>query len=271
MIKGMRLFIFILCVFLTACADQSHTHENEKNHSTVINSTPNTKVDSIIHKEPIKPKEPDFTRLTSRNSLAYLSEFSQTNASKRIKICTKHGDMEFILYKGTPLHAASFIHLIQEKYFSGVEITRVLKNHVIQGGNSQKKSKSTQRFLLGKYTVPHEIRPYYIHKKGALALARQMENNPDKDSEPYDFYIVHGRKIGSAELYNIQKEKDITYSDKQKEIYKTKGGTPHLDGEFTVFGEITSGLSILEKLADLPVDKQNWPKDNLLISIEIID
>jgi cyclophilin family peptidyl-prolyl cis-trans isomerase len=69
----------------------------------------------------------------------------------------------------------------------------------------------------------------------------------------------------------IFKEKDITYSDKQKEIYKTKGGTPHLDGEFTVFGEITSGLSILEKLADLPVDKQNWPKDNLLISIEIID
>jgi cyclophilin family peptidyl-prolyl cis-trans isomerase len=229
----MRLFIFILCVFLTACADQSHTHENEKNNSTVINSTPNAKVDSIIHKEPIKPKEPDFTRLTSRNSLAYLSEFSQTNASKRIKICTKHGDMEFILYKGTPLHAASFI--------------------------------------LGKYTVPHEIRPYYIHKKGALALARQVEHNPDKDSEPYDFYIVHGRKIGSAELYNIQKEKDITYSDKQKEIYKTKGGTPHLDGEFTVFGEITSGLSILEKLADLPVDKQNWPKDNLLISIEIID
>jgi peptidyl-prolyl cis-trans isomerase A (cyclophilin A) len=203
----MRLFIFILCVFLTACADQSHTHENEKNNSTVINSTPNAKVDSIIHKEPIKPKEPDFTRLTSRNSLAYLSEFSQTNASKRIKICTKHGDMEFILYKGTPLHAASFIHLIQEKYFSGVEITRVLKNHVIQGGNSQKKSKSTQRFLLGKYTVPHEIRPYYIHKKGALALARQVEHNPDKDSEPYDFYIVHGRKIGSAELYNIQRKR----------------------------------------------------------------
>ena len=137
----MRLFIFILCVFLTACADQSHTHENEKNHSTVINSTPNAKVDSIIHKEPIKPKEPDFTRLTSRNSLAYLSEFSQTNTSKRIKICTKHGDMEFILYKGTPLHAASFIHLIQEKYFYGVEITRVLKNHGIQCGNSKKKIK----------------------------------------------------------------------------------------------------------------------------------
>tara|TARA_B100000767_G_scaffold56354_1_gene51909 strand:- start:1833 stop:2636 length:804 start_codon:yes stop_codon:yes gene_type:complete len=267
----MRLFIFILCVFLTACADQSHTCENKENRSTDIGTAPKANVESIIHRQPIKPKEPAITRLTSRNSLAYLSEFSQTNTSKRIKICTKHGNMEFILYKGTPLHAASFIHLIQEKYFSGVEITRVLKNHVIQGGNSQKKSKSTQRFLLGKYTVPAEIKPYYIHKKGALALARQMDDNPSKSSEPYDFYIVHGRKIGSAELYNIQKEKDITYSDKQKEIYKTKGGTPHLDGEFTVFGEITSGLSILEKLANLPVDKQNWPKDNLLINIEIMD
>lgn len=267
----MRLFIFILCVFLFACSDKSQTREKTKNDLFTSDSAAITNLDSIYQKESIKPEEPKFTRLTSRNSLDYLSDFSQTNKSKKIKMSTRLGDMEFILYKDSPLHRASFIHLIKEKYFSGAEITRVLKNHVVQGGNSQKESKSTQRFLLGNYTIPSEIKPYYIHKKGALALARQMEENPDKNSEPYDFYIVHGRKIGSAELYNTQKEKGITYTDKQKEIYKTRGGTPHLDNEFTVFGEIISGLSVLDKLANVPVDKKNWPEDDIIISIEIIN
>ncbi len=125
--------------------------------------------------------------------------------------------------------------------------------------------------LLGKYTVPSEFRPHHIHKKGALALARQMENNPKKRSAPFDFYIVHGRKSGGAELFNIQKEKGITYSDSQKNTYKTIGGTPHLDNEFTVFGEVISGFSVLDKIAALEVDSKNWPKDDLVIRMEILD
>lgn len=268
----MRPFLVFVIIALCGCAQSSVDRENESQTEFSNQTTPGSTIDSDSLKAKIENEDKNkLVRLSDRNVEEYLSEFAVKNKSSKIKIKTPQGDIVVKLYKDTPMHRASFIHLIQQKYFNFVEITRVEKKHVIQGGNSQEEAKATQRFLLGKYTIPSEIKAHHIHKKGALALARHMENNDDKRSEPYDFYFVHGRKSGGAELFNIQKEKGISYSLDQIKTYKTLGGTPHLDREFTVFGEVISGLSVLDKIASLEVDKQNWPKDDLVISMEILD
>jgi len=274
MIYKNRIYVcFIFCVvILSACVTKTSTDKEtnkEKNYSDV-EAEPNSERLSEATEVQDIPEE-EFIRLSNNNVKEFLTQFATQNNSNRIKITTPQGEIEAVLYDDTPLHRASFIHLIEEKYFHFVEITRVKKNFVVQGGNSQEEAKATQRFLLGNYTIPAEITPYYYHKKGALAMARDIEDNPEKRSSPYDFYIVHGRKAGGAELYNLQKEKSFTYSDKQKQAYKTTGGTPHLDRDFTVFGEVTKGLNVLDKIANLPVDGKDWPKDDLIISIEILN
>lgn len=266
----MRFLVIILFIFLSCSDSSKHKEQLDHSKSTSIKSenvdSTNYNVDSLRD-----VMFPEYIRVTDRNSLEYLTQFNKTNTANKVRIMTPYGNMDFILYKDTPLHRSSFIHLILQDYFSNIEITRIRKDHVVQGGNSQEESKAMQRFLMGNYTIPSEFRNHHIHKKGALALARQMNDNPNKESEPYDFYIVHGRKSGGAELFNIQKEKGISYTTEQKDLYKKTGGTPHLDNDFTVFGEIISGYSVLNKIANLEVDSKDWPKDDLIISIEIID
>ena len=102
-------------------------------------------------------------------------------------------------------------------------------------------------------------------------MSRPYNGNPDKKSDALDFYIVLGSKQNDPTLYKIQEEKKIKYSANQLKIYKTIGGTPHLDLEHTVSGEVISGMKVVERINHLPVDASDWPEDDAVINLEVID
>lgn len=215
-----------------------------------------------------KISKPKYPRLNNENCVDFLSEYGKENPETRVLIKTKFGDIEVELFAETPLHRANFLYLIERGYYTKTEIVRVVENFIVQGGNSEETGPAEQRFLIGQYTLPPEYTPDAVHLKGALAMSRRYENNPRKRSSAYDFYIVHGKKIGMSEIYDAQQKRD--YTDEQLDKYKTVGGAIHLDQEHTVFGRVVSGLSVVDEMAKVETDKSGWPKQYIEVNMEVL-
>ncbi|MEN8224682.1 MAG: peptidylprolyl isomerase [Bacteroidota bacterium] len=180
-------------------------------------------------------------------------------------IHTDYGDIEGILYDKTPGHRDNFIKLIESGWFNGSSFHRIIKGFMIQGGG-----KNDGTTDVG-YTIPAEFYPDYIHKKGALAAARQGDNiNPEKRSSGSQFYIVQGKKYSDTELDNLEKRMNVEWTPEQKEAYKTDGGTPFLDFSYTVFGEITEGFDVLDKIAAVQTGYGDKPVKDIMMTVEII-
>jgi peptidyl-prolyl cis-trans isomerase B (cyclophilin B) len=146
---------------------------------------------------------------------------------------------------------------------------------MIQGGDpDSKNAKPGQRLGSGGpgYTVPAEFNPQFIHKKGALSAARLGdEGNPQKASSGSQFYIVQGKIQNSAQLDGLSARTGFSYTDDQKKIYEKIGGTPFLDGSYTVFGEITEGLDVIDKIAVVEKDQSDRPKSDVKMTIKIVE
>lgn len=197
------------------------------------------------------------------------------SGQQKVRMETTHGTIDFILYDETPKHKSNFMRLISEGYYDSLLFHRVISKFMIQGGDPESKNASSTR-MLGNggpgYTIPAEINAKYIHKKGALAAARQPDNeNPQKRSNGSQFYFVQGSVYPRKYLPRFEKENNITYSEKQKIDYETLGGTPHLDGEYTVFGEIIRGLDVLEKISRVKTGRGDRPVEDVrIISVKLI-
>ncbi|WP_199724508.1 peptidylprolyl isomerase [Taibaiella sp. KBW10] len=186
-------------------------------------------------------------------------------------IKTDAGTIEAILYKNTPLHTKNFVKLAKSDFFEGVLFHRVIPDFMIQAGDPKSKTAKPGEMLgdgdVG-YKIPAELRYEYYHKKGALAAAR--DNNPEKASSGCQFYIVDGKKYTDEELTQIEKRNDKKIPDVQKEMYKKVGGTPFLDGNYTVFGEVTKGMDVVEKIVNQPRNQADRPnKDQHIKSVKI--
>jgi len=253
----------ILLLFLLFSCENAPVKENNK-----TNKKPN---DSIISIDDIKPKTNIAKRLTDKNIVGFLEKYGEEKPETFVLIKTTFGDIKLKLYKDTPLHRANFIMLIKKGIYENTQFSRVVKDFVIQGGSSNETLAANKKFYLGDYMIPSEMSLKHIHKRGALAMSRPYNGNPDKKSDAFDFYIVLGSKQNDPTLYKIQEEKKIKYSANQLKIYKTKGGTPHLDLEHTVFGEVISGMKVVERINHLPVDASDWPEDDVVINLEVID
>ncbi len=205
------------------------------------------------------------------------SVYSQTKESNEtmVLIKTNKGDIKIKLYNETPKHRDNFIKLATEGFFNNTLFHRVIKDFMIQGGDPDSKTAQKGQMLGNggpSYTIPAEFLPYRIHKKGALAAARMGDNvNPKKESSGSQFYIVQGKKYTNTELDMYQKSIGVTFTPEQRETYSTIGGTPHLDGNYTVFGEVVEGLDIVDKIAAVACDQNNRPNDDaIVISMQII-
>lgn len=209
--------------------------------------------------------------------LVFISSTYPSDAKKEemVVITTKYGDMVVRLYPETPLHKANFLKLVEESFYDSTLFHRVISGFMIQGGDPGSKSaKPGAQLGTGGpgYTIPAEFDSKFIHKKGALSAARQGDAvNPNKESSGSQFYVVQGRPVAANELQRMRTQKNIdVYSPEQIEIYSTLGGTPHLDGDYTVFGEVIAGLDVIDSIAKQPVDARSRPLVDIGMSMKII-
>jgi cyclophilin family peptidyl-prolyl cis-trans isomerase len=189
----------------------------------------------------------------------------------RVKITTDSGVMIIRLYDKTPQHRDNFIKLANEHFFDSLLFHRVIQGFMIQGGDPQSKYAQPGQMLgMGDvgYTIPAEFDTSLFHKKGALAAARTP--NPEKASSGCQFYIVQGSPVPDQQLSMLEMQKGIKYSPQQRNIYNTIGGTPFLDMDYTVFGEVESGLNVIDKIASVPKAPGDRPLTDLRMKIEVI-
>ncbi len=191
-----------------------------------------------------------------------------------VEISTMHGNIQIKLYNNTPKHRDNFIKLVSEGYYDGTLFHRVIKDFMIQGGDPDSRTaKPNQTLGTGgpNYTVTAEFVKENYHKKGALAAARQADAvNPTKASSGSQFYIVHGRTFSDDELTTIENRTGNKFTSEQRKTYKTIGGTPHLDGNYTVFGEVISGIEIVDSIANIKTGTGNRPVVDIKMEICIL-
>jgi cyclophilin family peptidyl-prolyl cis-trans isomerase len=167
---------------------------------------------------------------------------------------TDLGNMVLRLSDSTPIHRNNFIRLIRSKYYEGINFHRVIAGFMIQAGNERtKKNADTSKFLK-EYILPAEINNTFFHKKGVLAAARMGDSvNPSKASSGVQFYIVQGRVFNNSSLDSVQthRMKGRQLPGAHRTIYKTVGGAPHLDQNYTIFGELIEGYDVLDLIANV--------------------
>jgi peptidyl-prolyl cis-trans isomerase B (cyclophilin B) len=231
------------------------TQENE-------NDKPIHRSSSIVHRY-LRMKTTLFTSL-----LLLIMTSSCQSQGQTYTIETNLGSIQVKLYDQTPLHKENFEKLVNEQFYDSVLFHRIIQGFMIQTGNGATKGKDGNALEDGDlgYTVPAEFVPELFHKKGALAAARTGDAvNPEKRSSSSQFYIVQGRTYTDMDLDQIEKGLGIKYTEFQRGIYKTLGGTPFLDQNYTVFGEVVKGLDVVDKIAALPTDPRDWPMVDIRI------
>jgi peptidyl-prolyl cis-trans isomerase, cyclophilin-type len=201
---------------------------------------------------------------------------AQNNVRSEVELVTDSGVIRLALYNETPKHRDNFLKMVQSGTYNGVLFHRVIKDFMVQTGDLASKT-ATQGQLLGdtpeSYSIPAEICfPKLYHKRGALAAAREGDDvNPERASSSTQFYIVWGQKFTDKQLEwaqsRIEKYTDgkVKLTPELCEVYKTIGGTPHLDGSYTVFGEVLEGLDVVEKIQRTTTDSHDRPVNDIRI------
>lgn len=180
--------------------------------------------------------------LTQENVVALLTEYGQQNPENKVVIKTRFGNIKIELFEETPLHRANFLYLVEQDYFKDTFFHRIVPNFIIQGGNSDLRSTPKKRKSIGpNYLIPAEINPNRIHTYGTISGAKEYRENPDKLSAPYEFFIFCGPDISGR----------------------------HLNGNYTIFGQVIEGMDVVEIIANLPADEGEWPKSNVYIEVSL--
>lgn len=187
----------------------------------------------------------------------------------KVEMETTMGKITLLLYDKTPHHRDNFVKLVNERVYDGLLFHRVIRNFMVQAGDPKSRDAKPGQMLgdgsLG-YTIPAEINKHYFHKRGALCAARQGDNvNPKRESSASQFYIVQGNRWDNQQLDMMEKRMGKSFSPEQRKAYTTVGGTPHLDGEYTVFGEVIKGMEVIDKIAEMPTDRADRPMQDVRI------
>lgn len=219
-------------------------------------------------------------RLLYLLSFAFLISCTSTRMSKYVpdeplvRIETDSGAMVARLYSKTSLHRDNFVKHVKEHFYDGLLFHRVIKDFMIQGGDplSRNARPGAQLGQGGvKNTIPAEIDSTLFHKKGALAAAREADDvNPDRASSASQFYIVEGKTYTDAELNKIEEHFNIKIPAAHREVYRTIGGSPFLDMSYTIFGQIISGLDVIDKIAGASTDENDRPIKDIKMKITLL-
>ncbi|MGZ3777255.1 MAG: peptidylprolyl isomerase [Mucilaginibacter sp.] len=203
--------------------------------------------------------------------------FAGKPKNQYVRIKTSYGDCIIRLYNETPQHRDNFIKLVKQGLYNGTLFHRVIQNFMIQGGDpdSRDTTKAKPGAELGNgdvgYTVPAEFRDSLFHKRGVLAAAR--DDNPKKASSGCQFYIVEGKRYTDGKLDTLEKAPRMNghkFPAWQREWYKTTGGTPQLDQNYTVYGEVVFGIDMVDRIAAVKKDERDRPVEDVPMTVELL-
>lgn len=193
--------------------------------------------------------------------------------NKRVEIQTEFGNMTVELFNSTPVHRDNFLKLAKEGFYDDLLFHRVISNFMIQGGDPNSKDAAPGQSLGSGgpgYTLDNEIKEY--HFKGRLSAARQGDAvNPEKKSSGSQFYIVQGNVVPRAQLERFAQRNKAVYSEEDYKIYETVGGTPHLDTDYTVFGQVVEGLEVIDKIAAVTTAPGDRPIEDVKMKVVVLD
>lgn len=235
----MRILMFI-GVFLIVLNCEDKQSRQQKNNSTVDSLA---SVNTEHQKNTPKIKQRKAPKLTDENAMDFFLEYAEENKENKVRITTDFGTIDILLYDETKFHRANFIFLTKQNYFDNTQFYRVVENFVIQGGNSDDMAIAERRRKIGQYLLPKDTRHSFVHDKGVISMPSSDVANPYKMASPYQFFIV-----------------------------QQQGGAHHLDGDYTVFGRVTDGMDVVDKIAAQKTDDGEWPLKNIYIQkVEIIN
>jgi cyclophilin family peptidyl-prolyl cis-trans isomerase len=230
MIKIHKIIFIALTVLLISCVKK-----NKSNNITL------KKVEKkVIKTYTIKEDKPFI--LNDKNAIPFFFEYSKKNKENKVRIQTKYGEIDILLFNETPYHRSNFIYLTKKKYFDGTYFHRIVKNFIIQGGNSDSYEISKRRKNIGRYLLPPDTKKGFRHDRGVVSMPSSDIENPYKLASPYEFFIV-----------------------------QSKNGAYHLDKDYTPFGKVIRGINVVDKINSLETDKREWPFENIKIKVSIID
>ena len=232
-------FLLFLCFFVLFlnCEDKQSKQK----------SIPKTEVEKDVEED--KPEDTEqepkreFPKLNSKTAMEFFLEYDKKHKENKVRITTDFGEIDILLYNETKFHRSNFIWLTKQKYFNGTQFYRVIDNFIVQAGNSDDVKTARKRAYIGKYLLPPDTKRGFKHDRGVISMPSSEIRNPHKLASPFEFFIVC-----------------------------QKGGAHFLDGDYTIFGHVTRGMDVVDKIAAVETDDGDWPDKNIFIrNVEILD
>ncbi|MFL0353685.1 peptidylprolyl isomerase [Xanthomarina sp. GH4-25] len=235
------IFLVVVSLFLLNCEDKQ---SDKKTNTSVTETSKKNKKDTFSEKDvEIKTIEKEPERLTDENAMEFFLQYEKENPENKVRITTRFGDIDILLFNETKFHRANFIFLTKQNYFEGTQFYRVINNFIIQAGNSDDSKVSKKRNNIGRYLLPTDTKRGFKHDRGVISMPSGEIDNPYKLASPFEFFIV-----------------------------QQEGGAHHLDGDYTIFGKVIKGLDVVDMIAKQKTDVGDWPLQNIYIEkVEILE
>ncbi len=223
----------LLLFFMASCGD--HPKEKPETTPKKEKAKDSIQIDSTNQQKGQEKEEPFV--LTDDNAVDFFFDYQKDLQVNKVKITTRLGSFTIELFDNVPYHKANFIYLTRKGYFDETQFHRVVKDFIIQGGNSDDRKTGRKRSEIGRYLLPPDPKKGHRHDRGTLSMpSSEKENNPHMLASPYEFFIV-----------------------------VTNPGSYHLDGDFTPFGRVIEGMDVVDKINSVPVGEGDWPQQNIYI------
>nr|WP_321231303.1 peptidylprolyl isomerase [uncultured Psychroserpens sp.] len=235
----MRFFIVIvLCLMIFNCEDKQ---SQKKTPTQTIDSTQVKKEVEIKEVDSISEENNQEFLLTKDNAMEFFLEYDKKHKENKVRIVTDFGNIDIELFEETKFHRSNFIYLAKKGYFNDTQFYRVIENYIIQGGSTDNRDVMKKRRYIGKYLLPTDTDRGFHHDRGVISMPSSDIENPYKLASPYEFFIM------------------------LKDVHE-------LDGDYTIFGKVTSGLDVADKIANVETDDADWPLKNVYIRrVEILE
>ncbi len=235
----MKLTILISFLLLLLNCEDTQTSKNSSSETpSKLSIKKEIKPEKIIQKS-----EREFPLLTEKNAMDFFLGYEKENKENKVRITTDFGNIDILLFDKIKFHRANFIFLTKQGYFDNTQFYRIVNNFIIQAGNSDQKEVRKKRINIGKYLLPTDTNRGYKHHRGVISMPSSEIDNPHKLASPYEFFIV-----------------------------QNPVGAYHLDGDYTIFGKVISGMNVVDEIAKQEADGRGWPNHNIYIrKVEIIN